>query len=193
MKRTNLSLLFVMAILLSSCQQETFESIALKEDAAREIGFIQNTDLHSPFTRSSWNSSRNDYETNLGIKARIARKKTGCKSGFGLCDIRAMNKQETFVRFQARSSNSVVNKYECTTTCTIDSTGRGVVYFLLADSPESKGLTQTTMPPLYVDEEIEQPIEENPLQSLLVKSGVYRYQKELGENGGYAVSVLYKK
>lgn len=168
MKRTNLSLPLVMVILLSSCQQETFESIASNEDAAREIGFVQNSDLHSSFTRSSLNSNVNDSKTKLGIKARIARKKTGCKSGFGLCDIRAMKKQETFVKFQTRSSNHIVNKYECTTTCTIDSKGCGIIYFLLANTPESNGLTKISMPPLYVDEEIEQPIEENPQQSLFV-------------------------
>lgn len=102
-----------------------------------------------------------------------------------------MNRQDTFVKYQTRGVSSDVEKYECTTTCTIDNNGTGVLYFLLANSPKSQGLTAETMPPFCIDEEIEQPIEETPESSLIVVPGAYIYQKELGQHGGYAVKVTY--
>lgn len=147
MKRTNLLLAVVLAFAVSSCQQEdTFGNYSSNEDAAREIGFIKINDMQMAHSRSSINSDMTEMNPSLGIKARIARKKTGCKSGFGLCDIRAMNRQDTFVKYQTRGVSSDVEKYECTTTCTIDNNGTGVMYFLLANSPKSQGLTAETMP-----------------------------------------------
>lgn len=142
-------------------------------------------------SRSSINSDMNKTSSSLGIKARIARSNTGCKKGFGLCDIRATNRKDTFVKYQTRAVSSAVEKHECTTTCTINDDGIGVIYFLLAASPESQGLTAETMPPFCIDEEIEQPIEEVPENSLVVNAGAYDYKKSLGQHGGYAVKAVY--
>ena len=192
MKRTNFLLAVAFTVAVSSCQQdEIIENRKPKEDAAREIGFVNINDMQMSHTRSSINSDKNKTSSSLGIKARIARSKTGCKTGFGLCDIRAMNKKDTFVKHQTRAIFSGVEKYECTTTCTINDNGIGVIYFMLADFPESQGLTAETMPPFCIDEEIEQPIEESPENSLIVASGAYSFQKELGQHGGYAVKVAY--
>lgn len=192
MKGTNLLLATALAIAVSSCQQEdTLGDYSSKEDAAREIGFIEISDMQMAHSRSSINSDINDMNPSLGIKARIARTKTGCKKGFGLCDIRAMNRQDTFVKYHTRGISSDDEKYECSTTCTIGNDGMGVMCFLLADSPKSQGLTAETMPLFCIDEEIEQPIEEVPENSLFVAPGAYIYQKELGQYGGYAVKVAY--
>lgn len=183
MRRTFYLLVIVFSATISSCQQDETGISRTAEDAAREIGFVQ-IDSKSISTRSE---ILGDVSTDLGIKARIARKKTGCKTGFGLCDFRALEQQDVLLQSLTRASS----KYECITICQIDSSGKGVAYFLLADSPESQGLTAETMPPFYIDEEIEQPIEEKPQYSLFAIPGAYPYQKSLGKYGGYAVTMTY--
>jgi len=188
MKKKVYLLAITFSVIVSSCQQDEASGISiLPEDAAREIGFVQ-MDMKTIGTRSE---IFDDFNTDLGIKARIARKKTGCKTGFGLCDFRAKEQPDAFVQSQTRSSETNSNKYECVTTCRIDSTGKGITYFLLADTPESQGLTAETMPPFVVDEEIEQPIEEKPQYSLFAMPGAYPYQKSLGKYGGYAIIMTY--
>lgn len=194
MKKSNL-LSVVLAMTIYSCQQDdTLENHFSKEDAAREIGFVNICDLEVSQSRSSVDSDINQVEyPSLGIKARIARKKTGCQKGFGLCDIRAAHSQEVFTKFQTRNISADAEKYTCTTICTIDNNGTGFMYFLLADSPESQGLSVETMPQFCIDEKIEQPIEEFPNYSLIVTPGAYIYKQTLGQHGGYAVKVTYYK
>ncbi len=138
------------------------------EAAACDIGFTRVDDISILGTRTIEASKlvTTQQTSGLGIKARIARKKTGCKSGFGLCDFRALQSQDNILRLQTRTQNFIRDNHECFTQCVIDSTGNGVAFFLLAKSPESKGLTSEMMPLFYVDEDIEQPIEETPDYSL---------------------------
>ena len=183
----------IMALTFSSCQQEDFTNNSTTESAACNIGFAQIKDFTKLGTRSVEDSEIiPNVDTNIGIKARIARKSKNCKSGFGLCDFRAMTSYDNAVRFQTRSTSNE-NKRECFTKCVIDDSGNGIAYFLLSDSPESQGLTSGTMPPFYVDEEIEQPIEETPEYSLFAIQGAYLFQSNLGEYGGYAVKMKYKE
>lgn len=196
MRKVSVLCVAIIATILSSCQQEEITSRANSiEAAACDIGFTRVDDISILGTRTIEASKlvTTQQTSGLGIKARIARKKTGCKSGFGLCDFRALQSQDNILRLQTRTQNFIRDNHECFTQCVIDSTGNGVAFFLLAKSPESKGLTSEMMPLFYVDEDIEQPIEETPDYSLFAVQGAYPYQKSLGKFGGYAVKMKYHK
>lgn len=194
MKQTLLFLILLSTVSLVSCQQEEgsndFSSV---EDAARRIGFVQ-YDGNSSFENHISRVAAKDPQIHIGIKARIATKKSGCLKGFGLCDFRPYSGKVEFQEAD-RSSNSTTQSdytpYDCATYCVVDSSGVGTVYFLLADTPESQQLTCETMPPLMVEEEMEQPVEDNPQDTIVALPGAYHYQKNLGDFGGYTISVKY--
>ena len=75
MRRTFYLLVIVFSAIISSCQQDETGISRTAEDAAREIGFVQ-IDSKSISTRSE---ILGDVSTDLGIKARIARKKQDVK------------------------------------------------------------------------------------------------------------------
>lgn len=181
------------SLLLFSCQQDDVQTcnISSIEEAAREIGFLNLNKTEFTRTRTSDNYEIVDYDNSISLIARIARPKTNCKSGFGLCDFRAAETQFPiyFVQTRANGGNLITGKYECMTICQIDEHSNGIASFLLASPPESHGLTEESMPPFYVDEEIEQPLEDNTDMYLIVKPGAYEYDSSLGSYGGYSVQM----
>lgn len=194
MKRVYYVLAALSLVAVCSCQQEEISSSGSTsiEDSAREIGFVS-MDAFNKGTRSFDDSGRTDDGMDLGLIARIARPKTGCISGFGLCDFHVLDPSLPANSMKKRSAGKDFNKYECTTTCRIDSTGHGHVRFLLADKPETQGLTNETMPCFYVDEEIGEPVDELYQDSLIIQGGAYEFDKTLGSYGGYEVNLQYKK
>ncbi|MGN1158436.1 MAG: hypothetical protein ACI4TK_19875 [Agathobacter sp.] len=195
MKNQYLVSLSLASLLLCSCQQDEIQTCRVNsiEETAREIGFLNLSKSELTSTRSSDYNETADYDNSVSLIARIARPKTNCKSGFGLCDIRAAETQIPVCFAQTRSNDStlITSKYECMTVCQIDKDMNGTAIFLLASSPESHGLTQETMPPFYVDEEIEQPLEDHNDCYLIVKPGSYKYNPDLGTYGGYSVQMSF--
>lgn len=181
------------SLLLYSCQQEDVQtcSVSSIEEAAREIGFLNLSKSEFANTRTSDNYEIVDDDKSVSLIARIARPKTNCRSGFGLCDFRAAESQlpVNFAKTRSNDGNIITGKYECMTICRIDENSNGTAIFLLASPPESHGLTEESMPPFYVDEEIEQPLEDNTDMYLIVKQGAYEYDSSLGSYGGYSVQM----
>lgn len=183
-------------MLLSSCQQDesSYALATSAEDAAREIGFIS-MDVSKSKSRSSVGVKIND-DLEMSLIAKIARPKTGCTKGFGLCDPKVVefNSQDDAAQELLQNiKESAADKYVCTTTCKIDSVGHGKVVFLLADEPKTQGLTAETMPLFYVDEDVEQPVENNLRNTLIILNGAYEFDQSLGTHGGYVVDAIYQK
>ena len=132
----------------------------------------------------------NNVIKSLNVIARIARPSTDCKSGIGLCDFRTSESDISYL-LQPRPAENNHGICECTTVCQLDSTMNGIAYFLLAARPETQGLTTNTMPPFYVEAEIEQPLEHNSNGLLIVPAGVYYFNPSLGNYGGYAINMTY--
>lgn len=189
-------ILFTIAftLIMVSCQQE--ESVSSPQDieeAACKIGFVS---LDHLLTEESTNGTRTEQTTeNLEeqnnvssrssditiLHAKIARASTGCKRGFGLCDIVVIG-----IPIGPQSPDPPVNKgngYNSSILKLDNNTNQYYTDLLLADTPESVGIKE--MPPLIIDEDIETIYAEGDTIRMVMPQGANIYNKDLGENGGY--------
>ncbi len=187
-------LFFMMATTLffTACQQEeTMSTPQDVEDAACKIGFIP---FDSMINNELVNGTR--AEQHIGnqpepiktdkngaalFRARIARASTGCKTGFGLCDIIILGipigPQTPYeLKNDGVSYISSLLKYD-------EKSNQYYTDLLLAKAPASEGIE--TMPPFMVDEEIETIYTDGDTIRMVLPKGANVYNKDLGENGGY--------
>ena len=189
-------------VCVSACSNEleVAETPTADEDLAVKIGFVSALDRlkasgaltqdgDTTVTRSKLKASNDD-----GFKVvhfKIARPKTNCKSGFGVCDLMILGipigPQSSYEKAIAQIEEQITES-ECITILEGNVQEGQYVELQFKLDPASQGLNK--VPDFCVDEEIEKGNIINTEEvNVKIPAGKYQFDNTIGENGGFRVPV----